>query len=345
MEKIVKFIELHVVAYPCNLRCNYCFIGHKLPDNERGFVAEYKYSPEQVASFLSPKKLGGKAIINFGAYGETLILPQNLEYIKALLAEGHYVMIVSNMTITKSIDALMELPPEQRERLFFKGSYHYIELKKRNLLQTFANNMNKIWAAGCSGTIELVACDAIEPYIDELSEFSLKHFGALPHCTIARNELIPGFTILTEHSLEEYKSIWSKFNSELFNMKMSIWEKKVKSFCYAGDWAFQMEVNNGIITRCNGVQKIGKMKSSKIPKKPACSYCPLMHCYNGHFYIAAGCVPQIKTPTYAEIRDRVRTDGTHWLTPLYQEIFSQKLYDNNKPYPKIKEFILNKMRK
>ena len=71
-------------------------------------------------------------------------------------------MIVSNMTITKQIDKLLERPLEQRQRLFFKGSYHYMELKEKGLLETFAENMNKIWAAGCSGTIELVPSDEME---------------------------------------------------------------------------------------------------------------------------------------------------------------------------------------
>lgn len=344
-DKIVKFIEVHVVAWPCNFRCNYCFIGHKLPENERGVVSEYKYTPQEFASMLSKKRLGGTAIINFGAYGETLILPKNLEYIKALLNEGHFVMIVSNMTITKSIDALMELPQEQRERLFFKGSYHYMELKKRGLLQTFADNMNKIWKAGCSGTVELVPCDEMEEYIDELSQFSLDNFGALPHVTIARDELKPGYTLLTKHSLEDYKKIWSQFKSELFEMKMQIWEKKITQFCYAGDWAFQVELNNGKITRCNGVGEIGQITDKKLPRKPACKKCPLMHCYNGHSYIASGVVPDIKTMTSADIRDRVRPDGTHWLTPRYQHVFSQKLYENNKRYSPIKEKILNFFKK
>lgn len=125
---------------------------------------------------------------------------------------------------------------------------------------------------------------------------------------------------------------------------MQIWEKKIDKFCYAGDWAFQVELNNGNITRCNGVQHIGKLTDKKLPKRPACKKCPLMHCYNGHFYIAAGIAPDIKTVTYADIRDRVRPNGTHWLTPIYQEVFSQKLYENNKRHSKLKEYILNSIK-
>ena len=203
------------------------------------------------------------------------------------------------MTITKQIDKLLELQLEQRQRLFFKGSYHYMELKEKGLLETFAENMNKIWAAGCSGIIELVPSDEMEEYIDELSKFSIEKFGALPHVTVGRDELKPGFKLLTKHSLVEYKKIWGQFNSALFDMKMQIWEKKIDKFCYAGDLAFQVELNNGNITRCNGVQHIGKLTDKKLPKRPACKKCPLMHCYNGHFYIAAGIATDIKTVTYA----------------------------------------------
>ena len=90
------------------------------------------------------------------------------------------------------------------------------------------------WEAGASITVEITPSDELEPYIDEVKEFSIKHFGALPHITIGRNELKPGYVRLTKHTEEEYNKIWGQFDSELFRFKTHIWEKKIKDFCYAG---------------------------------------------------------------------------------------------------------------
>lgn len=90
------------------------------------------------------------------------------------------------------------------------------------------------WKAGASITVEITPSDELEPYIDEVKEFSIKHFGALPHITIGRNELKPGYVRLTKHTEEEYNKIWGQFDSELFRFKTHIWEKEIKDFCYAG---------------------------------------------------------------------------------------------------------------
>lgn len=98
------------------------------------------------------KDWGGTCVFNFCSFGETLILPQNVEYCKRILAQGHFLGIVSNMTITKNIQELLNLPAEWRSRLFFKCSFHYMELKKRGLLETFVKNVNDAWNAGASIT-------------------------------------------------------------------------------------------------------------------------------------------------------------------------------------------------
>jgi hypothetical protein len=341
---IVKFIEMVVPIWPCNLRCHYCYVGQHNDSNNRSHSEAFQYSPQQVATALCKKRLGGVAIINFCANGETLILPKNVEYIKKILEEGHFVMIVSNMTITKAIDELLKLPPEMRLRLFFKCSFHYLELKRLNLMSTFANNVNKVWQAGCSATVEVTPSDELEPYIDDLSKFSLEHFGALPHITVARDELRTEMDRLTKHSSAEYEKIWSVFDSELFRFKSSIWGKKIHQFCYAGDWAYSINLATGNIFRCSSRCKVGNLfVEKKLPANPACKKCSFPHCFNAHAWIGFGCVPDIKAPTHAQMRDRVRADGTHWLTPLWTNVFSQKLYENNKQYPRWKQWLKNKL--
>jgi len=344
-EKIVKYIELVVPTWPCNFRCHYCYVGQHCSDKERSYVEEFQESPEAIAKLLAPDSIGGKAIVNFCAHGETLILPQNLEYIKAILEAGHFVMVVTNMTQTKAINKLLDLPKEHLERLFFKCSFHYLELKRLNLLETFTSNVNKAWNAGASITVEITPSDELEPYIPEIKEYSLANFGALPHITVPRDEN-NGYNALTKHSKKEYQEIWGTFDSDLFNFKMNIWGKKNKHFCYAGMWGYSINMANGNIFRCSSCGKIGNLfTDKKLPVNPAGIKCPFPHCYNGHFWQIFGMVADNKTPTFTDMRNRIRTDGTSWLHPRMMSAFNSKAIDNNKRFSKIKEFILRHPRR
>jgi len=297
---------------------------------------------------LSVERVGGAAIVNFCAHGETLILPQNLEYIKAILGAGHFVMIVSNMTPAGAIGELLKLPPEQLERLFFKCSFHWLELKRLNLLQAFADNVNRAWKAGASITVEITPSDELEPEIPEIKKFSLEHFGALPHITVARDEN-RGYEILTKHTKAEYEKIWGQFDSPLFDFKMSIWGKKIRDFCYAGDWSYSINMATGDIFRCSSCGNIGNLFPyryeggvgiRRFPRYPAAKRCPFPHCYNGHFWATFGMLPDVKALTYAETRDRIRKDGTHWVYPRMLAAFRSKAETNNRRHCKIREWLM-----
>lgn len=336
IDKIVKYIELAVPTWPCNFRCTYCYVGQHYSDIERGKVQKFQYTPEQIANALSRERLGGTALMNFCANGETLILPSNLEYIKAILAQGHFVMVVTNMTQTKALKELCELPAEWRERLFLKCSFHWLELKRLNMLDMFVENVQMCWGAGISLTIEITPHDELIPEIPEVKEFSLKHFGALPHITIARDENNE-FKKLTKLSDSEYEKVWGQFDSDLFKFKSKIWGRRMNKFCYAGAWTYSINIADGGVGRCSYGMHIGNLfKDKKLPIKPMCKACKIPHCYNGHSWVALGCITDIETPTYAQMRDRVRQDGSHWLYPRIANVFSQKLYEHNKPWGLLK---------
>lgn len=339
-DKIVKYVEMAVPTWPCNFRCQYCYVGQHYSDIERGKVQKFEYTPEQIADALSKKRLGGTAIMNFCANGETLILPQNVEHIKAILGMGHFVMVVTNMTQTKALKELCELPAEWRERLFLKCSFHWMELKRLGLLDMFADNVNMCWNAGISFTIEITPHDELVPEIEEIKKFSMERFGALPHITVARDENNQ-FERLTEYSVDEYNKIWGQFDSELFRFKSQMWNKKIHNFCYVGDWGYSVNIADGNIFRCSSYGHIGNLfESKKLPRKPACTKCPHIHCYNAHGWLGlGGMVPNIKSPTYAQMRDRVRNDGTHWIYPRMRWVFEHKISDNNKKYSGIKKLI------
>ena len=84
-----------------------------------------------------------------------------------LLAEGHYIQIVTNGTITKRFHEISTWESELTLHLFFKFSFHYMELKKRNCLEKFFDNVQLMRNKGCSISLELMPHDELIPYADE----------------------------------------------------------------------------------------------------------------------------------------------------------------------------------
>ena len=290
-----------------------------------------KYSPDDFAKAFSLERLGGRCYMNFCADGETL-LTKNLDlYVKALVEVGHYAEIVTNMTITPMLDKILSWDREFLQRVEFKCSFHYLELKKKKLLDLFANNVKKAWAAGASATIEITPDDDMVPLIDEIKAFSTVHFGALPHLSIARDDKTSNISYLTRFSMEEYDKIWSSFDSGFWQFKKTIFGKKQKGFCYAGSWSAHINMATGRATCCYGHMELGDVLAHPelpFPSRPV-GRCPIAHCYNGHALMTLGLIPNEYRARYGDIRDRVREDGTHWLNSKLHDFFNTKLVDSN----------------
>lgn len=343
MDTIKRYIDCYVPVTGCTLRCNYCYITqHRLFDAK---LPKFNYSPEHVRKALSKERLGGTCLINLCGGGETLLPPEITSYIRALLEEGHYVMVVTNATVSKRFDEIAEFPAELTKRLFFKFSYHYLELKSRNLLERFFTNIRKVRDAGCSFTLEATPSDEWIPYIDEMKQTAIDNVGAVCHITIARDERDPEkLPILTSLSREEYEDTWKTFKSPLFDYKLTIFEKKRREFCYAGDWTFYLNLATGIMTQCYQThcsQNIFKDIERPIKFKAIGKHCKEHHCYNGHSFIVLGDIPCLEAPTYAELRNRTCTDNSEWLKPEMKHFMSTKLYQSNKEYSVFKKVIAN----
>ena len=333
-EQIKRFIDVYVPVTTCTLRCHYCYITqHRLFDNE---LPKFKYTPEQIRKALSQKRLGGVCLINLCGGGETLLPPEMPAYIRTLLEEGHYVMVVTNATISQRFEELAQLPKELLCRLFFKFSYHYLELKKRNLLDRFFNNIRKMRDAGASFTLELTPSDEAIPYIDEIKQTAIDNVGAPCHVTVGRDERNPKYLpILTNMSREEYQKTWNIFQSEFFNYKLSVFGTKRHEFCYAGDWSFYLNIGSGIMTQCYCSYKshnIIENPDEPIPFIPIGNNCSEHHCYNAHAFLTLGNIPELPAPTYATLRNRVCLDGSEWLKPEMKAFMSTKLFESNKEY-------------
>lgn len=340
--KLKKFIDIYIPTTVCNLKCSYCYISQLNQSGNK--VAKFKHTPEEIQKALSVERLGGICMLNMCAGGETLLSEEILPIARALCEEGHYVMIVTNGTVGKRFQEIEEWSIEQRGHLFFKFSLHYLELKRLNLLENFANNVKKARKLGCSITVEITPNDELIPYIEELKDYCLENFSALCHCTIARDDRKKGIDILSTMEVNEYKQIWEQFDSDLFKYKMSLYKVKRKEFCYAGVWSFYLNLETGDVRQCycgSIIDNIYRDVSKPIRELPIGKNCSLAYCYNGHAFMAFGNIPGLDNITYAQLRDRMLPDNTSWLEPQMREIMECKLQNNNTEYSNLQKKIVS----
>lgn len=339
---IKRFIDLYVPVTTCTLHCHYCYVYHQgLFKNK---LPEFKYSPDTVKKALSRERLGGTCLINFCGGGETLLPPQMTDYIRVLLENGHFVTVVTNGTVTKRFHEIANFPSELLERLIFKFSYHYLELKKKNLFDVFFGNIRKMRDAGCSFSLELTPNDESVPSIEEIRQLAIQEVGAPCHITIARDDVSPlkDKPILTKMSHEEFYRTWDVFNSEMFTFKRTIFGQKRKEFCYAGDWSFVLNLGTGFMQQCYcsfKTQQIFEDPEKPISFIPIGKQCSLPHCYNGHAFLTLGDIPEINSITYAQLRNKICTDGSEWLTPVVKKFLSGKLKDSNREYSPLQKML------
>lgn len=340
--RIKKFIDVFIPTTVCNLRCHYCYIS--LLKNRGTSVARFTHTIQEIAAALSPKRLGGICMFNLCAGGETLLSDDVLPFAKALCENGHFVMIVTNGTVEKRISELETWETELRSHLFFKISLHYQEMRRLELLEKFSENINRIRALGYSFTIEVTPTDELVPYKEELKKYCLDHFGALCHCTIARDDRRKGIDILTK-SEAEYIKEWKEFSSDLFEYKLRLYKQKRREYCYAGAWSYYLNIETGELKQCYCGRVIDNIYTDvKRPLKevPIGRHCSLAYCYNGHAFMAYGCIPYLDNILYLQMRDRVTTDGKNWIVPEMKEAMSCKLINSNREYTK-REKVVNEM--
>ncbi len=342
---VKKLIMLHVPTSICNFRCHYCYLAQR-QEAYQGKQAEMKYSPEHVALALSSERMGGPCFINSCAAGETLLTKDIDLYYKALVEEGHFLEIVTNLTVTSMIDRILSWDRQLLKRVEFKSSFHYLELKRHGMLKLFADNINKIWSAGASANIEITPSDELIPYISEVKEFSMQYFGALPHLTIARDDRTKDIIKLTNLSEHEYVKTWGEFESDFWNYKMEIFGIKQTRFCYAGLWSINVDISTGDASACY-YKKLGNIfedMNKPIPFEPI-GHCPAAHCYNGHAFLTFGLVPNSTEIGYGDIRNRIREDGREWLQPELKAFFNSKLAECNEQWSKAHQFFFTEEQK
>ena len=345
MDSIKRMIMVLVPTGKCNFKCPYCYISQL--DSWEDEMHAFSRSPEEIGKAFALERLGGPCFINFCAKGETLIYPQMVPVIAQLLAQGHYVTVVTNGSLKERIQALSELPSQLLTRLSMKFSFHYLELKRLQMMDVFIENVKRMRNAGASIMVELMPVDEEEEHIEDIKRICLEHFGALCHTTIARDDSLPSIPILSKHTLEEYCKIWSVFESPMLTFKQKVFNQKRNEFCYAGDWSIYVNLFTGELSKCYGALPHGNIYNTDIPIKfEAIGICQVAHCFNAHAFLSFGIIPELDTPDYAHIRNRVCADGSQWLSPQVKAFFESKLKESNTLYTKEqKQEILQKTRR
>lgn len=331
-----RYLDCYIDTETCNLRCQYCYIALLERFHNHLYLAEH--SPEEVRKALSLDRLGGVCLINLCAGGETLLSPEVVPLIKALVSEGHYLMIVTNGTVTKRLEEIRErLTEEELKRLFFKFSFHYAELKRLKIMNRYFENIRMMRSSGCAFTCELTTSDDLIPEIDQIKEIVKSELGDYCHVTIARDDRTRDIKHLSSLSWEDYMDTWKSFHSSLFDFKTTIFSKKRKEFCYAGDWTLYVNLSTGEYRPCNCGRVLGNIYDEKELNFCAIGRCELPHCYNGHSWLVLGAIPQFTDVTYADERDRIGLKNEHWLNPEFREAFQTKLEHTNQQYSSVRK--------
>jgi hypothetical protein len=182
--------------------------------------------------------------------------------------------------------------------------------------------------------------DGYLAHLDEIKEYCMSNFGALPQVAATRREE-GKITLHTSMSKAEYERIGREFDSPLFEFTMKNFNRTFHNFCYAGDWSWVMNLERGTIKSCycNGVETdIFANPETPFPSECVGVFCRHAYCVNSSHFLSLGVIPSVyQNITYAGLRNRsvnrtasedcMRVDS--WLSEDMQSFLSQKLSTSN----------------
>lgn len=145
LDKIKHYIKCHINHCGCNLECSYCYLrqgGYEFCDGQ----STWKYSWETIQRACKKERLGGACMFEIVGDGETLLPKEIVELVTLLLKEGHFVLLVTNGTVSKRIVEIIEKAKEigKQDYLHMVFSFHYLELKRKHLLHIFFDNIRYV---------------------------------------------------------------------------------------------------------------------------------------------------------------------------------------------------------
>lgn len=344
-EPIKKFIEVFVPGTSCNLKCHYCYLAQVgVSTNQR---SHFCFSDEQMRRSIRKERLGGACLFNICADGETMLEPRTMSFIHGLVEEGHYVNIVTNATLTSRFDEIFSWPEDQRRNINFLASFHYLELKRLGLLDTYFNNLRRAKQSGCSSIPSIVQCEEYIPHYEEIKNLFLQNLGFLPHPIKYRDDTSADFHLKTTRSSEEYFNLGiDTFHSTLFALEKETYEKHISSFCYAGDWFFYLNLCTGDMQACYAQPIMGNLfqdPDKKLNFLAIGNHCKVSYCYNGVSRIPLGLIPEYRCGYYWQYQQCLGPDGTSSFSEYFKLVTGTKLYETNQEYTPEKKFKANQI--
>ena len=330
--RIKRFFECLIPVTICNLKCSYCYVIQR--DYRYMKLADMKYSPEHIGKCLTVQRLGGVCFFSICGAGETLAQPETLQIAHELLKNGHIVNITTNGTLRNRLKEIENFTLEERERLHFSFSFHYLELCRTGLLESFFENIKYCKNQGCSFVVQLNLCDEYIPYIEDIKKICKEKLGAYPQVAATRKESadLTKFEFMTNLQDKEYIAIGKTFDSPLFEYTIENFNVKRNEFCYAGQRSGTLDLSTGILHKCYAdpkPQKIFEDPTKKIIFEPIGNNCNCAFCLNSSHFMSLGVIENNDSRTYCSLRDRLEAA---WFNPTVKYALSQKLGKCNENY-------------
>lgn len=260
IEKVRRALTVYVTGNNCNLQCPYCYVKNSHP-NETPEPMRLNYPLDQMIRAFAPERLGGLAEINVIGSAETLLAKEVVPFVHGLLHYGHVVGVVSNATLPARIDELLSCPKEDLKNLLLKASFHYEELKRRNLLDVYFDNIKKVIASGASAFPFVVISPEYTRHLQEIGDLITSNLGIKAHCSPCNSvngefdlrfhsDFDPEPTEKLMRELDKY------FDTRLYRECVRYKDVDVQNtFCYAGRWSLGIDMATGQTWKCHNFRK------------------------------------------------------------------------------------------